>query len=226
MLLAQAVLVGQQLVAQVTATPSSSETPPPLKEIGHVHTSRLCSVLRHSLFPAVAGLRIDDDMIGKGQTMMQKTADDAALGATSAQITGGAGAGSEMDNFQLGVLSSGLARNLGKIEALLNDAGSFQTDPTDDDGRMLSAAKARLEAVAARQRVSLNVLSATAEINSANDLRAQRDIIPYEHDMSGAQTPAFTPITLPDALAAARKATGESELDVAPAMVPIAEACR
>jgi hypothetical protein len=216
------------VVAQVaeTAAPSATGTPAPLKEIGHVHASLLCSALRHNLFPAVAGLRIDDDLVDKGQLMMQKTADDAALHATSAEITGSAGAGSEMDNFQLGVLSSALAKNIVKVEAFLNDPNSFASNPTTDDERALALAKSRLEAVAARQRASLNVLSATAEMNDANDLRSQRDIIPYEHDMSGPQTPAFTPMSMPEALAVDKKLTQETEVDVAPAVLPIVAACR
>lgn len=214
------------LLAAIVFAASPSPAPsPPLKEIGHVRTSVLCSALRHNIFPAVAGLKLNDDLIDKGRMMMQKTADDAAANAGSAAITGGAGAGSEMDNFQLGILSSDLAKNLVKIEAFLADAHAFPKDPSTEDERMLALAKSSLEAVASRQRATLNVLSATAEINSANDVRAQRDIIPYEHDMSGPQTPPFTPISMPDALATDIKLTQASEVQVTPVVRPIVAIC-
>jgi hypothetical protein len=217
MLLAVAVMV----LAQVPVA-----TPSPLKQIGHVRASFICGALRQNLFPAVAGLRLNDELIDKGRMMMQKTSDDAALGATSAQITGGAGAGLEMDAFQLGMLSSELGSNLAKIEALLDDPKAFSNKPASDDELALARARSRLQEVVARQQASLNVLSMTADTNSSDDLRAQRDIIPYEHDMSGPQTPAYVPMSLPDALALTKQLTQDSETRVMPAVAPIADACK
>ena len=238
------------LVAQVgpAASPSAAQSTPPLKEIGHVRSSTLCTALRHNLFPAVDGLRINDALISRGQAILIRTAEDAAAYAASASPTdtsagdpfaleaganagsvsptGGGSAGSEMDGFQLGLVYNSLAKNLDKVEAFLNDPHSFAVSPTSDDERALALAKSRLEAVVARQRASLNILSATAETNAANDLKSRRDAIPYEHCMTCAQTPAFTPLSAPRSLAAATNQTQQSETGVAPAVLPIVAACR
>jgi hypothetical protein len=239
------------LVAQVGSAPSPSATQstPPLKEIGHVRSSTLCTALRNNLSPAVEGLRINDALVGRGQAILVRTAEDAAAyaasvsptdptsagdpfaqeagaNAGSASATGGGSAGSEMDGFQLGTVSHSLAKNLDKVEAFLDDPHSFPDSPTSDDERALALAKSRLEAVVARQRASLNIISATAEMNAGNDLRSRRDVIPYEHCMTCTQTPPFTPISAPRALAAATNQTQQTENGVAPAVLPIVAACR
>jgi hypothetical protein len=121
---------------------------------------------------------------------------------------------------------SALGKKLVRVENFLNEPHRFTSSPATDDERALALAKTRLEAVAARQRDLLNVISETAEIDSANDLRAQRDIIPYEHDMSGAYTPPFTPIAMAQAVADARKLMVKSEAEAQPAILPIITACR
>jgi hypothetical protein len=238
------------LVAQVgsAASPSAAQSTPALKEIGHVRSSTLCTALRHNLFPAVEGLRIDDAMIDRGQAILVRTAKDAAAyaadasltagsagdpfaqeagaNAGSASATGGGNAGSEMDSFQLGILTQNLAKNLDKVEALLDDPQIFAGTPTSDDQRALAQAKSRLEDVVARQRASLNILSATGETNAANDLKSRRDVIPYEHCMTCSQTSPYTPISAPDSLAAATNQTQQTEAGVAPAILPIVAACR
>jgi len=238
------------LVAQVgsAASPSAAQSPPALKEIGHVRSSKLCTTLRHNLFPAVEGLRINDALISHGQAILVRTAEDAAAYAASASqtdtsggdpfaqvaganaggasATGGGSAGSEMDGFQLGIVSHNLAKNLDKVQTFLDDPHSFPDSPTSDDERALTLAKLRLEAVVARQRTSLNILSATAEMNAANDLKSRRDVIPYEHCMTCSQTPPFTPISAPSTLAAATNQTQQTETGVAPAVLPIVAACR
>lgn len=237
------------LIAQVgtDASPSPPPPSPPLKEIGHVHASIVCSALRHNLFPAVEGLRVNDALIGRGQTLLVKTAQDAAANSVnaaqtdtsggdpfqqlaganggSASETGGASAASAMDAFQLGTLSHSLATNLEKVEAFLDDPHIPGT-PTNDDERALALAKSRIEAVVARQREELNIISEVTEMNAANDLKSRRDVIPYEHCMSCSQTPSFTPISAPNTLAAATNQTQQTETEVAPAVLPIVAACR
>jgi hypothetical protein len=131
-----------------------------------------------------------------------------------------------MDSFQLGILTQNLAKNLDKVEAFLNDPQTFPGTPTSDDQRALAQAKSRLEDVVARQRASLNILSATGETNAANDLKSRRDVIPYEHCMTCSQTSPYTPISAPDSLAAATNQTQQTEAGVSPAILPIVAACR
>ncbi|HEX4014838.1 MAG TPA: hypothetical protein VHX17_13255 [Candidatus Cybelea sp.] len=247
MLLAIPLLVVVQIGSGASPPPAPSSTP--LKEIGHVRSSALCTVLRDNLSPAIDGLRINDSMIDRGQALLIRTARDAAAyaasasapdatnavdpfaheagaNAGSASATGGASAGSAMDAYQLGILSHNLEKNLEKIQALLDDPHSFSATPASDDDRVLALARASLQAVVARQRASLNILSGVAETNAANDLKSRRDIIPYDYCTTCSQTVPFTPIGAPRTLADATGLTRRSEAGVAPAVSPIGAECR
>ena len=237
------------LVAQAGAAVSTqTQTPQPLKEIIHVHSSMLCTALRNNLFPAVEGLRVNDELVGRGQKLLVRTASDAAAYAANASRTnsgggdpfqqlsgadagsesaiGGGSNASEMDAYQLGILEGNLAKSLGRVDELLQDPHVFPSAPKSDDERALVLAKSSIEAVIAQQRASLNILSGTEETNAVNDLKSRRDVIPYEHCMTCGQTPSFTPISAPNSLAAVRTQTQQTESGVAPAILPIATACR
>lgn len=247
MLLTNLLLIVAQVGAAASPSPAPSTTP--LKEIIRVRSSALCTALHHNVLPAAEGLRLNDAMINHGHTILVRTAQDAAAyaagasrtdamspgdpfaqeagaNAASASATGGGSSGSEIDAFQLGILAGNLAKNLDTVEALLNDPHLFPSIPTSDDERALVLAKSRLEAVVSAQRASLNVLSAIAETNAANDLKSRRDVIPYEHCMSCSQTQPYVPTSAPHALAESTKVTQQTESDVAPAILPIAQACR
>jgi len=213
-----------QAIAGSVGAPTPAPTASPLKEIGHVHSSRLCTTLRQNLFPAVSGLRINDDLMDQGQKLMLAASGDARSNATSASTTGGAGAGLEMDYFHLSSLSAAVAKNLIKVESLLNDPRVFPANPLTEDQKALAQVKGRLEAVVAGQQASLNILSGTAQSDEANDLRSQRDLVP--DDASGSQTPVYIPVTAPAALAKAVQATQQTEIGVAPTVLPIVAACR
>jgi hypothetical protein len=238
------------LIAQVgsAASPAPAQSPSVLKEIGHVRSSALCTALRRDLFPAVEGLRINDALIDRGQAILIRGAKDAAAyaadasltngdggdpfaqeagaNAGSASATGGGSAASEMDGFQLGIVTQNLAKNLDKVERFLDDPRTFPGTPTSDDQRALALAKSRLEDVVTRQRASLNILSGTAETNAANDLKSRRDVIPYDHCMTCSQTSPYTPVSAPASLAAATNLMQQAETGVTPAVLPIVAACR
>jgi hypothetical protein len=238
------------LLAQVgsAASPPPAQSTAPLKVIIHVRSSTLCTALHHNVEPAVEGLHINDALIGRGKTLLVRTAKDAAEYAASASLTdgsngdpfqqlagadagsasaiGGGSAAFEMDAYRLGILVHNLAKNLDNVEALLDDPHSFSSAPMSDDERALALARSRLEAAVARQRASLNLLSGTAETNAANDLRSRRDVIPYEHCGSCSQTPTFSAISAPESLAAAMNLTQQTESDAAMAVVPIVAACK
>jgi hypothetical protein len=233
-------LLGVILVlAQATPTAASSPQPvasPALKEIYHTHSSAVCSALNNNLLPAVDGLRANDDLASHGQAALARIAQDAAASVearqdgfiytTSATLTGGASTGPEMDNYRLGNLVHAIARNLEKIEALLDDPKSFPSNPASANEQQLLLVRSLLGKVVAEQRASLNVLSGTQATNAANDLRSQRDTIPYEHDMSGPETPHYTFTSRPEALSNERQLTQQAEADVTPAVLPLVAACR
>jgi hypothetical protein len=233
------------VLAQVAASPPPLASPSPspaaaaspLKEIGHTHASAVCSTLSRNLFPAVQGLMANDALATEGQHLMVQTARDEDTAVHHMRtsegdftvvptLTGGADDPTEMDDYRLANLVRTLAQNLNRIETLLDDPHAFPSVPANDSERQLLIARARLQDVVLNQQALLNVLSGNEASNSANDLRSQKDTIPYDHDMSSAQTPRYTFTTAPEALAHERELTQQSETYVTPAVQPLVAACR
>ena len=191
-----------------------------LREIGHVRATLLCSALRNNIGPSISGLRVDDAIISQGRIMMAKLRADALADPRGSSATGGAGASSEMDDFQLGRVVQALAKNLDRIEVLLNDTSIFPNYAGTDDEHVLALAKSRLEAVAAGQRNVLNILSETLQSNETNDLISKCD--PVDCPGGGAM-PAR--LSLPRALTLEIQTEQQVENDVAPVIVALVQRC-
>lgn len=215
------------LLAVIAATvicPISSPSPTapaaPLQTIGHVTATVLCSGLRNKIGPSISGLRVNDRIISQGQVMMAKLRSDALADPRGESGTGGAGASSEMDDVQMSYLIEALTGNLTRIESLLNDQSIFAERPATDDQRALDLARARLQAVADRQRRILNILATTLQTNQTNDLLSKCDPVDCP---SGGPTPAR--LSLPKALASEVQSEQEVENDVAPVIVALVQRC-
>lgn len=126
-----------------------------------------------------------------------------------------------MDDYALGQLVNNLAQNLERIEALLADPHAFPSHATTDAQRALLATKTRLEAVAAQQRKTLDILSATVLSNAATDLASRCD--PVDCPKGGS-----APVRMSPARALAAQVAEEqiSENQVAPAVVAVIDLCR
>ncbi|MGC2651988.1 MAG: hypothetical protein WA304_14425 [Candidatus Cybelea sp.] len=203
-----------------TAAPSPMPLASPLQEIGHVRATLLCSGLRNKIGPSISGLRVNDAIISQGQVMMAKLRSDALADPRGASATGGAGASSEMDDFQMARLVQALTKNLGRVEALLNDPLIFPNYAGTDDEHMLDLAKSRLEAVAAGQWNILNILSETLQSNETNDLISKCDPVDCP---SGGVAPVR--LSLPRALTLGIRSEQHVEGDVAPAIVALIQRC-
>ncbi|HVA27634.1 MAG TPA: hypothetical protein VNF68_05610, partial [Candidatus Baltobacteraceae bacterium] len=81
-----------------------------------------------------------------------------------------------------------------------------------------------LEAVIAKQRVALNILSGTVESNEANDLLSRTSPVSLVVGDNSKSAPVR--LAMPEALKLVQQVTQESESDVAPAITPLVAACR
>jgi hypothetical protein len=225
-------------VAQVSAPATSS--PVPLKIITDVKASRMCDTLKNNVFQAIQGLQANDNLVATGGMMMVKMRHDdiadpgvgggqgsvggAAWGQGITSENGGAGAASKMDDVQLGSITHSLAVNLGHLESLLADAQRFPADPKTDGEKDLALLKSRLEAVIAKQKVALDILSQTYDSNELADLLSVGS--PIQLISSDSRGHTATRLTMPEYLQLARKVTALKEDDVTPAIEPIVAACK
>ena len=154
------------------------QTPPPdaaspLKVITTVKASNLCTVLRKNVASAVGGLIANNTLVDQGGWLVRKTRRDTFADPKDAGATGGAGASSQLDDVRLGQVVSALAKNIERIDALLDDPAAFPKNRPLDD--RLKRVRARLQDVLDRQRVELNVLAGNVDTNMATDLQSRHD---------------------------------------------------
>jgi hypothetical protein len=103
------------IVTAVVICPTAAPSPTslaPLQEIGHVRAALLCSGLRNRIGPSISGLRVNDAIISQGQVVMAKLRSDALADPRGTSSAGGAGASSEMDDFQMAHLVQAAATNI------------------------------------------------------------------------------------------------------------------
>jgi hypothetical protein len=224
-------------VAQVSAPATPS--PGPLKIITDVKSSRMCDTLKNNVFQAIQGLQINDKLVAAGGMMMVKMRHDdvadpgasggqgsiggAAWGQGITSEDGGAGAASKMDDVQLGSLTHSLAVNLGRLESLLADAQRFPADPKSDGEKDIALLKSRLEAVIAKQKVALDILSQNYDSNELADLLSMGSPVRDAGSFGGSTA---VRLTMPEYLQLARQQTAARETDVTPAILPIVAACK
>jgi hypothetical protein len=159
-------LIGSFLVA---ALPSPVAPPPPgpspspeLREIGHVRTTALCTMLRDGVVPAVAGLAKNDELIDAGHRGFSKMARD---------VSDSSSAGAAMDKMYLGQIQTRLVRNLKTLEALLGDRARFPDDPGSAAAADTNSMKSELKAVADSQREALALLSGVVETEAQGQMQ-------------------------------------------------------
>ncbi len=201
------------------ATPNPPQ--PALKTIQRVRATPVCSTLRENLGVAVAGLLTNDRLARQGQVLMANLGFDVPEEPQNFSLMGGAGTAATMDTVRMSYLVSALVKNLGQIDALLQDTTRFPAQARNESERQLLLARAGLQAVADRQRAELNLLSGTSISNASNDLASRRNPL-------GGSGPSGTPvqITAPKALAQEVALTQQTEANASQAVVSLAASCR
>lgn len=217
-------LSGNPVIA-ASANPAPAVTQAPLRVIVKLHASMLCATLRQNLGPAIGGLLVNDRLVAQGQAIMKAIPYYAMVEPVSIGWTGGAGAASDLADARMTYLVSELVHNLARIDGLLRDPKLFPEHPKNDDQRTVDRARSQLEAVAARQRVELNILSGTAYSNEANDLK-WKVVTGATIKQQLGLTPLPVRMSFPDALAAEQFLTHRVEKVAARAVSPITTSCR
>jgi hypothetical protein len=208
--------------AAVVAATTSPPPAPSLPTIVTVKASTVCTALRQSIPNVLAGMMADDNLLAEGRALEGHLAPDAAdQPKNTGSATGGAGAASEMDDYQMLKVVHDLASNVQKLDGLLSDTTLF---PKGSGAEGLEAARQQLQAVVDDQRFSLNVLSGIAYSNAANDLNSRSGII----GINGGVVPASAPprLTAPEALTYGAKRTDDDERLVSQAIVGLAKTCK
>lgn len=194
-------------------------TPPPLRTISHVRSTIVCSVLRQQVGQAIGGIFVNDRMVDQGRLMLYKVRHDGIAAPLGAGWSGGAGPASSLDDQQMEQLVGVIAKNIDKIQTLLDETRVPANTASDAD-RQLLAAREQLERVVAQQRAALNILSGNVLSNEATDLQARQGVAPG----SDAQGPPR--LSLAEVVAAQQKTMSQTEKQAAATLQPVIEYCR
>lgn len=158
------------LVATVVASPSPQPTT--LKTIVTVHSSQFCTALGKAVRPVLAGLILNDRLIERGRTAFADAGYRATHGAIDspsvAEVIGPpATSQSQGDATIVEIRQRQLAKNLEDgvetIEAMLADKKRFAGITASDETAKLSAIDSQLNAIAAKQRTAVDLISGQVE---------------------------------------------------------------
>jgi len=135
------------LTLAVAASPAPSPTSAPvpltaLKVIGHVRSTPFCTALRETIGPAIASVLANDELIESSKPAFATLYHDDILAGSEARA--------HFDVNRIESLETPIIANIKRVDALL--------DRKPDDPK-LQAMHAKLQAVAAQQKESLNVIS-------------------------------------------------------------------
>jgi hypothetical protein len=133
------------LAATVVTAPVPSPSPAPqptLKVIGSVRSTPFCTALHEIIGPAIASVLANDDLIASSKPAFATLYHDGILAGSEARA--------HFDLYRLEKLETPIIANVKRVDALL--------DRKPDDPK-IQAMRAKLQAVAAQQKASLNLIS-------------------------------------------------------------------
>jgi hypothetical protein len=149
-------------------TPAPAATP--LKTIKHVYSSRLCTLLRRSIAPAVGRVLQNDHTIARSRPLFQSYARNQAINSPG---------GTDMDVERLSQLIGPLVKNTGDIERLLNDP-AFGRRTKDESEKEVQAMRAQLARILTDQKRALDLVSGFVDTEQMGELQAAG----HEYDSS------------------------------------------
>lgn len=171
------------LAAAITAAPSPSPTP--LRTILHESVSPLCTALRENIGHAIQAVLADDQAIAGTKPVLVAMAHDYMSSSVVAQngwgnldgpvATDHDATAMQLDAQHLEQIVGALTHNLQLIDAQLSDANRFPKVPKTDADRKALEFKAQLEAIAAQQKQTLNVVDAMLETRNMEALANRGD---------------------------------------------------
>jgi hypothetical protein len=146
-----------------TSLPSPAASLGPLKEIGRVRSSPVCSTLHELVGPAIGNVLSVDQTIALGRPILERYAHDVyVLGAS---------ASAEMDLMRLENTIGPLVHNLLAAQALLGDPRQFPKQAQNDDERLLLESRDRLKAITKEQQGALNYLNGMLQTAQLGELQ-------------------------------------------------------
>ncbi len=149
------------------ASPAPSSPPAPLtalKVIGHVRSTPFCTELRETIGPAIASVLANDDMIASSKPAFATLYHDDILAGSEARA--------HFDVNRLEKLETPIIANIKRVDALL--------DHKPDDPK-LQAMRAKLQAVAAQQKESLNVISGFVATEQLGEMQGAGPLANWEN---------------------------------------------
>jgi hypothetical protein len=145
------------LGAAVAASPVPSPSPTPqptLKVIGSVRSTPFCTALHEIIGPAITSVLANDDLIASSKPAFTTLYHDDILARSEARA--------HFDVNRLETLEIPIIANIKRVDALL--------DRKPDDPK-IQAMRAKLQAVAAQQKESLNVISGFVATEQMGELQ-------------------------------------------------------
>ncbi|HTZ55543.1 MAG TPA: hypothetical protein VMB20_10815 [Candidatus Acidoferrum sp.] len=179
------------LVAAVVSQ-APAPTASPLKTIIRIRTSPLCTTIRQNVVHILDGFQANDGIVNASKPVLLRMGTElqpAGIQGQQADTQGTHlnGISSEpggthdtnpalvLDNQRLKQLANELQHNLAIIESALADPTNFPAQTTSDDQNAMQQLKAQLQAIAAQQNNSLELISGLTETFSMQDLIAKGD---------------------------------------------------
>jgi hypothetical protein len=157
-----ALILAAALGSPAPAPTTTPTTLVPLKEIGRVRSSPVCTTLREQVGPAIRNVLTVDQVIALGRPILQRYAHDVYVL--------GANASGEMDLMRLENTIGPLAHSLLAAQALLNPR-QFPKQAQTDDERLLLESRDRLEAITKEQQNALNSINGMLETSQLGELQ-------------------------------------------------------
>ena len=168
----------------IVPPPLPTQTAPPLKEISHVVSSPLCSMLGEKARPAIAGLMLNDGLTDYAGPVIARYYRDMYANHSAA---------SDFDIVRMREVAMRMAHNLEVVDAILASVPKPDTKavPTNAQ-RQIEDLRDKLNAVQNAQRATINVVSGLAETEALGEFESRRDPLgnAVEGDVPKSPTPA------------------------------------
>lgn len=171
-------LVALLLSAAIAAAPAPS--PAPLRTIVHARVSPLCTALRENIGHAISAVLANDSAIEASKpvfvsmsydNMTPDQVETIGLGNVHGSMTiDHNSAAMQLDTQHIETIIGAITHNLKLIDEQLKDSSRFPQDPKTADDKKLLEMRAQLEAVAAQQRQTLNVLEGIVDTRTMDAL--------------------------------------------------------
>lgn len=152
----------------IVPPPLPTQTAPPLKEISHVVSSPLCSMLGEKARPAIAGLMLNDGLTDYVGPVIARYYRDMYAEHHSVAA--------DFDIVRMREVAMRMAHNLEVVDAIL--ASVPKPDPKavpTNTQLQIEDLRDRLNAVQNAQRATINVVSGLAETEAMGEFQSRKD---------------------------------------------------